>query len=146
MSSGIGQAPAIEPAHAAEQEQATGQAHATALAHATARQDQLPPMTAEAARRLAAALAPHWRAMRVVTAGTPYGSCPGTDQAAADPGAGDPAAASTAAASTAAASTGATRPAATGPPATGTGAAAQLPPASAATTIFIAGMLERLSA
>jgi hypothetical protein len=81
------------------------QAQAIEQAHGTAQPDQLPPMTAEAARRLAAALAPHWLAMRVVTAGTPYGA--NIDA---------------------------------GP------AAEQAPPASAATTIFIAGMLERLSA
>jgi hypothetical protein len=97
------------------------QAQAIEQAHATAQPDQLPPMTAEAARRLAAALAPHWLAMRVVTAGTPYGAPAGTG----------PAATNTAATSTAA---------------TNTAAAAQLPPASAATTIFIAGMLERISA
>jgi len=85
-------------AHAIEQD------HAIEHDHATEQPDQRPPMTAEAARRLAAALAPHWRAMRVVTAGTPYGA-----NVRADP-------------------------------------AAQAPPASAATTIFIAGMLERLSA
>jgi hypothetical protein len=90
-------------------------------AQAIEQPDQLPPMTAEAARRLAAILAPHLMAMRVVTAGTPYGACAGTGPAAAGPVAGDPAA-------------------------TCTGAAAQLPPASAATRIFIAGMLERLSA
>jgi hypothetical protein len=103
MSSGIMQAEAVGQA------QAAGQA-------ITARPDQLPPMTTETARRLAVALAPHWRAMRVVTAGTPYGACAGPDPAATDPAAADPA------------------------------AAAQLPPASAATTIFIAGMLERISA
>ena len=73
--------------------------------------EQAQPMTAEGARRLAAALAPHLLAMRVVTAGTRYGACAGTNPATADPA-----------------------------------AAAQLPPASAATRIFIAGMLERLSA
>jgi hypothetical protein len=92
MSSGIMQAPAIEQA------------------------EQPPPMTAEAARRLAAILAPHLMAMRVVTAGTPYGAS--ANPAAGDPDAGDP----------------------------GTAAVEQLPPASAATRIFIAGMLERLSA
>ena len=102
MSSGIMHAQAIEQAHATEQP------------------DQPPPMTAETARRLAAALAPHWLAMRVVTAGTPYGA-PGTGPAA-------------------------TSTAATDAAATDTAAAAQLPPASAATTIFIAGMLERISA
>ncbi len=80
-------------------------------AQATQQADQLPPMTAEAARRLAAVLAPHLMAMRVVMAGTPYGACAGTDAAA-----------------------------------TSTVADGQLPPASAATRIFIAGMLERLSA
>ena len=99
----------------------TTESQAIQMAHAAARPDQLQPMTAEAARRLAAALAPHLRAMRAVTAGTPYGACSGTDQTAADPGAG-------------------------GPAATNTAAIAQPPPASAATTIFIAGMLERLSA
>jgi hypothetical protein len=80
-------------------------AQAIEQAHATTQPDQLPPMTAETARRLAAALAPHWLAMRVVTAGTPYGVNVGADPA-----------------------------------------AAQAPPASVATTIFIAGMLERISA
>jgi hypothetical protein len=80
------------------------QAQPIEQAQATAQPDQLPPMTAEAARHLAAALAPHLLAMRVVTAGTRFGA------------------------------------------ATGTAAGAQPPPASAATTIFIAGMLERLSA
>lgn len=100
-------------------------AQALEQAHATAQPDQLPPMTAETARRLAAALAPYWLAMRVVTAGTPYGACVGIDPAATSTAPADPAAGDLAAASTA--------------------AAAQLPPASAATTIFIAGMLERLS-
>ena len=88
MSSGIGQAQAVGQA------QVTGQA------------DQLPPITAESARRLAAILAPRVMAMRIVTAGTPYGACADID------------------------------------PET----AAQAPPASAATRIFIAGMLERISA
>jgi hypothetical protein len=74
------------------------------------------PMTVETARRLAALLAPHLLAMRAVTAGTPYGACTGADSAA------------TSAAATSAA------------------AAGQASPASAATTIFIAGMLERISA
>jgi hypothetical protein len=95
-------------------------------AQAIGQADELPPMTAEAARRLAALLAPHLMAMRVVTAGTPYGACAGTDPASGGPAAGDSAATSTAS--------------------DNTGAAAQLPPASAATRIFIAGMLERLSA
>jgi hypothetical protein len=77
--------------------------------------DQLPPMTAEAARRLAAELAPHLMAMRAVTAGTRYASCATTSPAAVDA-------------------------------ATGTAAGVRLPPVSAATTIFIAGMLERISA
>jgi hypothetical protein len=94
--SGLGQATA--PAHA------SGLGQATAPAHANAQPDQLPPMTAESARRLAALLAPHLMAMRVVTAGTPYGAH--------------------------------TEPA----------TSAKLPPASAATRIFIAGMLERISA
>jgi hypothetical protein len=94
MSSGILQEQAIEQAQATGQPSANGQA------------DQLPIMTAESALRLAAILAPHLMAMRVVTAGTPYGACTDTDPA----------------------------------------AAAQAPPASAATRIFIAGMLERLSA
>jgi hypothetical protein len=93
-------------------------------AQAIGQADQLPPMTAEAARRLAAILAPHLMAMRAVTAGTSYGACAGTGPAAGDPAAGDPAA---------------------GDPAA-TAGAAQLPPVSAATRIFIAGMLERLSA
>jgi hypothetical protein len=81
------------------------QAPATGQLGATGEADQLPPMTAEAARRLATVLAPHLLAMREVTAGTRYGACAGADPA-----------------------------------------AAQAPPASAATTIFIAGMLERISA
>jgi hypothetical protein len=108
MSSGIMQA------------QATEQAEATGLAQ------QPPRLTAEAARQLAAILAPHLIAMRAVTAGTPYGACSSADPEAAEPAAGDPAATSTAATSTA--------------------AVAQLPPASPSTRIFIAGMLERLSA
>jgi hypothetical protein len=111
MSSGIMQAPAIEQAEATEQAQATGQPSTVGQT------EQPPPMTAEAARRLAAILAPHLMAMRAVTAGTRYGA----GATAADPAAGDCAATSTA-------------------------AGAQLPPASAATRIFIAGMLERLSA
>jgi hypothetical protein len=87
-------------------------------------------MTAEAARRLAATLAPHLMAMRVVTAGTRYGTRAGGDPTAAGPSAGDPAAGD---------------PAGEGA-ATGTAAAGQLPPASPATRIFIAGMLERLLA
>ena len=113
MSSGIMQA------------QATEQAEATGLA------EQPPRLTAEAARQLAAILAPHLIAMRAVTAGTPYGACSSADPEAAEPAAGDPAATSTAATSTAA---------------TSTAAVAQLPHASPATRIFIAGMLERLSA
>jgi hypothetical protein len=35
----------------------------------------LPPLTPEAARSLAAILAPHLVAMRAVTAGTPYAEC-----------------------------------------------------------------------
>jgi hypothetical protein len=100
-------------------------------AQAIGQADQLPPMTAEAARQLAAILAPHLMAMRAVTAGTPYGACAGTDPAAAGSAAGDPAAGD---------------PAAGDPAAGDPAAAAQLPPASAATRIFIAGMLERLSA
>jgi len=73
--------------------------------------DQLPPLTAEAARQLAALLAPHLLAMRAVTAGTRYGASESID------GEGDDDA-----------------------------AAAQAPAASAATRIFIAGMLERISA
>jgi hypothetical protein len=103
MSSGIMQA------------QATEQAEATGLA------DQPPRMTAEAARQLAAILAPHLMAMRAVTAGTPYGARSGAEPVPAEPAAGDPAATSAA-------------------------AVVQLPPASPATRIFIAGMLERLSA
>jgi hypothetical protein len=90
-------------------------------AEAIEQAEEPPQMTAEAARRLAAILAPHLMAMRAVTAGTPYGACAGADPAVGDPAAGDPAAVSSA-------------------------AAALLPPASAATRIFIAGMLERLSA
>jgi hypothetical protein len=66
------------------------------------------PMTAEAARRLAVALAPHLMAMRAVTAGTRYGTRPEMDQTGED--------------------------------------AAEAPQPSAATRIFIAGMLERISA
>jgi hypothetical protein len=72
-------------------------------------EDQLAPLTAEAARQLAALLAPHLLAMRAVTAGTRYGTSESID--------GD-----------------------------GDAAAAQAPSASAATRIFIAGMLERISA
>jgi len=96
--------------HAAEQTQPIEQA------------DQLPPMTAEAARRLAALLAPHLLAMRAVTAGTRYGTCAGADA--------DPAADHIVVTSTGA----------------GSAAAVQQPPATAATQIFIAGMLERISA
>src|SRR5215469_5345056 len=117
-------------AHAAEQSHAAGQSYAAA------QPDQLPPMTAETARRLAAALAPHWLAMRVVTAGTPYGACAGPGPAASASAAIDPAAIDPAPAG----------PAATDPVAANPAATAQLPPASAATTIFIAGMLERISA
>jgi hypothetical protein len=77
--------------------------------------DQLPPMTAESARRLAAELAPHLLAMRAVTAGTRYAVCADAGPAAVDAAA-------------------------------GTAAGAQSLPVSAATTIFIAGMLERISA
>jgi hypothetical protein len=77
--------------------------------------DQLPPMTAESARRLAAVLAPHLLAMRAVTAGTRYAVCADAGPAAVDAVA-------------------------------GTAAGAQSLPVSAATTIFIAGMLERISA
>jgi hypothetical protein len=80
--------------------------------------DQLPPMTAESARELAAVLAPHLLAMRAVTAGTRYAVCADAGPAAVD--AVDAAA--------------------------GTAAGAQSLPVSAATTIFIAGMLERISA
>jgi hypothetical protein len=104
MSSGIKQAQPFEHALADGQVPATGPGQAIAQAQATEQPDQLPPMTAESARRLAALLAPHLMAMRVVTAGTPYGAN--------------------------------TEPA----------ASAQLPPPSAATRIFIAGMLERISA
>ncbi len=90
MASGIGYAQATEQGQANEPRQAAGQA------------DQAPPMTAEAARRLAALLAPHLLAMRAVTAGTRFGACAGP-------------------------------------------AAASAPPASPATRIFIAGMLERIS-
>jgi hypothetical protein len=97
------------------------QAHATEQAAATGLAEQPPPLTAEAARQLAAILAPHLMAMRAVTAGTPYGACSGGEPEAAEPATGDPAAPSAA-------------------------SVAQLPPASPATRIFIAGMLERLSA
>ena len=40
--------------------------------------ENLPPMTAEAARRLAAILAPHLVAMRAVTAGTQYAESGGS--------------------------------------------------------------------
>jgi hypothetical protein len=108
-------------AQAIEEAQATEQAHATGQPSAAGQADQLAPMTAEAARRLAAILAPHLMAMRAVTAGTRYGTRASVNPSAPGPAAGDPVAARTA-------------------------AAAQLPPASAATRIFIAGMLERLSA
>ena len=101
----------IEQAPAVDQVPAVDQAHAFDEAHPSGQPNQLPPMTPEAARRLAAVLAPHLLAMRVVTAGTRYGACAGTNRAATNPA-----------------------------------AAAQLPPASAATRIFIAGMLERISA
>jgi len=76
---------------------------------------ELQPMTAEAARRLAAVLAPHLVAMRAVTAGTRYATCSSAGPEEADT-------------------------------VTGTAAEVQLPPVSAATRIFIAGMLERISA
>ncbi len=79
--------------------------------------DQLPPLTAEAARQLAALLAPHLLAMRAVTAGTRYGASESIDGGGEGEGDGD-----------------------------GDAAAAQAPAASAATRIFIAGMLERISA
>jgi hypothetical protein len=44
----------------------------------------LPPMTPEAARRLAATLAPHLVAMRAVTAGTQYAESGGADEDLAD--------------------------------------------------------------
>jgi len=75
---------------------------------AAAQPDPEAPMTAEAARRLAVALAPHLMAMRAVTAGTRYGTRPETDQTGED--------------------------------------APEAPQVSAATTIFIAGMLERIPA
>ena len=109
MSSGIMQAQANEQAQTTGQSSAIGQP------------DQLTPMTAESAQRLAAILAPHLMAMRAVTAGTPFGACTDIDPAAAGHAAGDLAETTTA-------------------------AAAQLPAASPATRIFIAGMLARLSA
>ena len=117
---------AIERAQATEQPQAIERAQATEQPSGITQAEQPPPMTAEAARRLAAILAPHLMAMRAVTAGTPYGACAGADPAVSDAAVGDPAAGD--------------------PAATSTAAAAALPPASAATKIFIAGMLERLSA
>ena len=76
----------------------------------------LPPMTPEAARRLAAILAPHLVAMRAVTAGTQYEG--GAGEGGADKtGAGD-----------------------------GVTADPGSPPLSPATKIFIAGMLDRISA
>jgi hypothetical protein len=78
----------------------------------------LPPMTPETARRLAAVLAPHLVAMRAVTAGTRYEGS-GEGQAGDD-----------------------------GLRATGASGASPGPaaPISPATKIFIAGMLERISA
>jgi hypothetical protein len=78
----------------------------------------LPPMTPETARRLAAILAPHLVAMRAVTAGTQY-----------EGGAGEGGAGETGAAA-------------------GDGVTADpgSPPLSPATKIFIAGMLDRISA
>jgi hypothetical protein len=122
MSIGIMQAESTEQTHATgqaqviERTQATGQAQATGQPSVIGQAEEPPPMTAEAARRLAVILAPHLMAMRAVTAGTPYGACAGADPAAGDRGA------------------------------TSAAEVAQLPPASAATRIFIAGMLERLSA
>ena len=51
-----------------------GQAQAAGQAQVTGQPDQLPPMTAESARRLAALLAPQVMAMRIITAGTRYGA------------------------------------------------------------------------
>jgi hypothetical protein len=118
MDDGTGPVQTLEPADALElantielpvvpdQRDTAGQPEATERPDVTAQPGSLPPLTAEAARRLAATLAPHLLAMRAVTAGTRYGA--GEDA--------------------------------------GSRSAAQRPQASAATKIFIAGMLERISA
>ncbi len=95
----------------------------------------LPPMTPETARRLAAILAPHLVAMRAVTAGTRYEGCAG-------PGSAGPGSAGLDSAGLGSADeTGAVAAAGDGL-ATDPGS----PPVSPATKIFIAGMLDRISA
>lgn len=86
----------------------------------------LPPMTPETARRLAAILAPHLVAMRAVTAGTRYEGCLG------ESGAGE----------------GGIGESGTGEGAAGAGDGPTADPGSIspATKIFIAGMLDRISA
>ncbi len=105
----------------------------------------LPPMTPETARRLAAILAPHLVAMRAVTAGTRYEDCggelAGTDAPAA-PGGADGVSAGGATPGGAAAG-GATPSGATPGALAADGGS---PPISPATKIFIAGMLDRISA
>jgi hypothetical protein len=97
----------------------------------------LPPMTAETARRLAAILAPHLVAMRAVTAGTRYEGCVG-GQADGD---------GRAAVGEGEASVGETRAGEGGAAAGGRLTADPgSPPLSPATKIFIAGMLDRISA
>jgi hypothetical protein len=106
----------VELADTAELANVAGQA-----ADSTGQAGHGAPMTVETARRLAALLAPHLLAMRAVTAGTPYGACTGPDSAA-------------------------TSAVATGTGTTSAATAGQASTASAATRIFIAGMLERISA
>ena len=105
----------------------------------------LPPMTPETARRLAAILAPHLVAMRAVTAGTRYEGCAGEGSAglgSAGPGsAGLGSAGLDSAGLGSADETGAVAAAGDGL-ATDPGS----PPVSPATKIFIAGMLDRISA
>jgi len=128
----------VELADTEELASVAGQAEA---ADSTGQAGHGAPMTVETARRLAALLAPHLVAMRAVTAGTRYGACTG-----ADPAATSAAATSAAATSAAATSAAATSAAATSAAATSAAATGQASPASAATRIFIAGMLERISA
>jgi hypothetical protein len=73
------------------------------------RDENQPPMTPEAARRLAAILAPHLVAMRAITAGTQYDGSGGST-------------------------------------AEDTAGGSCAPPASPATRIFIAGMLQQIPA
>ena len=110
----------------------------------------LPPMTPETARRLAAILAPHLVAMRAVTAGTQYEGCAGEDSAGLDSAGLDSAGLDSAGLDSAGLdsagldSAGETEAAA----AAGNGLTADpgSPPVSPATKIFIAGMLDRISA